>query len=126
MKRKNLLMSSLSVIIVFMTSCATIFTGTKQTVQINSTPSGAMVLIDGIDHGTTPAAIKLRKNYYGQTITLKSDGYETKILQPKMEYNVVSGFNLFNILGFGIDAATGALWKYAPTSYEIELIKRCQ
>ncbi|MEO0310766.1 MAG: hypothetical protein RIQ89_423, partial [Bacteroidota bacterium] len=64
----------LATTMLFMTSCATLFTGTKQTVQINSKPSGAKVQVDGIDRGTTPTAVKLKKGNDGQVVTLKADG----------------------------------------------------
>ena len=48
------------------TSCATIFTGSKQTVQIKSFPEGAKIEVDGIERGVTPAPIKLKKGFSGQ------------------------------------------------------------
>ena len=104
-----------------MTSCATLITGTKQTVQINSIPSGAKVQVDGIDRGKTPAAIQLKRGNEGQTVTLKADGYETMHFQPETDFNGVAALNLFNVLFWGIDAASGALWKYDPKYYEIQL-----
>ncbi len=118
---KQILTLSLVATLLFMTSCATLFTGTKQTIQINSKPSGAKVQVDGIDRGTTPTEVKLKKGNDGQVVTLKSDGFETKTLQPETAFNGVAVLNLFNILFWGIDAATGALWKYDPKFYEIEL-----
>ena len=103
------------------TSCATLFTGTKQTVQINSKPPGAKIQIDGIDRGTTPAAIKLKKKSDGQVVTLKLDGYETKTIVPETSFNAVSILNLTNILFWGIDLLSGAVYKYDPRFYEIEL-----
>jgi hypothetical protein len=103
------------------TSCATLFTGTKQTIQINSQPPGAKVQVDGIDKGKTPLAVDLKKGNTGQTITLKADGYETKSFQPETTFNGVSALNLLNLLFWGIDAATGALWKYDPKFYDITL-----
>jgi hypothetical protein len=110
--------------IVFFSSCATIFTGTSQTVQVNSVPSGAKVQVDGIDRGTTPAALKLKKGSDGQTVTLKMEGYETKTFQPETSFNGVAVLNLFSLLGWGIDAVTGAIYKYSPKYYEIELEKK--
>jgi hypothetical protein len=107
--------------LVTMTSCATIFTGTKQIVQINSKPPGAKVQVDGIDRGKTPVALNLKKGNDGQVIILKAEGYETKTFQPETTFNSISILNFFNILCWGIDAATGALWKYDPKYYEVEL-----
>jgi hypothetical protein len=104
-----------------MTSCATVFTGTKQVVQINSIPSGAKIQVDGIDRGQTPSAVRLKKGNDGQIVTLKAEGYETKTFQPETDINIIAVLNFFNLLCWGVDAATGALWKYDPKFYEIEL-----
>jgi len=111
----------LAATMLFMTSCATLFTGTKQTVLINSKPSGAKLQVDGIDRGRTPTAVRLKKGYDGQVLTLKAEGFETKLFQPETAFNGFAVLNLFNIFFWGIDAATGALWKYDPKFYEIEL-----
>jgi len=110
-----------SLFCITLTSCATLFTGTKQTVLINSKPSGAKVQVDGIDRGSTPIAVKLKKGNDGQVVTLKAEGYETKSFQPETAFNTISILNLGNILFWGIDVATGALWKYDPKFYDIEL-----
>ncbi len=106
---------------VLSTSCATIFTGTKQTVQINSYPQGAKIEVDGIERGVTPAPVEMKKGFKGQTLVLKKEGYENKIFQPTMTFNNVAILNLMGMLGWGIDAATGALMKYDPVVYEITL-----
>ena len=61
------------VILFVMSSCATLFSGTKSTIQLNSEPHGAKVQVDGIDRGVTPTALKLKKGSEGQIITLKKD-----------------------------------------------------
>jgi hypothetical protein len=106
-----------------LSSCATIFTGSKQNVQINSIPSGAKVSVDGMERGVTPLSTKLKKGFEGQTITLKMDGYQTKVFQPETTFNAVAVLNMFGLLGWAIDAATGAMMKYSPKSYEITLDK---
>lgn len=112
------------IISILANSCATVFTGTKQNVQINTSPPGAKVLVDGIERGTTPLALRLKKGSEGQVITIKMEGYETKVFQPETDVNFVSVLNLFNLLFWGIDAATGALWKYDPKYYEFELTQK--
>lgn len=118
--RRNFYLISIILAFAF-SSCATIFTGTKQNIMINSIPSGAKVQVDGIDRGTTPASVRLKKSSDGQNITLKMEGYETRVFQPETGFNGVAVLNFFNLLFWGIDAATGALWKYSPKYYEIEL-----
>ena len=47
--------------------CASIFTGTTQSVQVNSVPSGANVSVGGIDRGQTPLPMVLKKGSSGQS-----------------------------------------------------------
>ena len=104
-----------------LTNCSTLFTGTSSNVQINSHPAGARVQVDGIDRGYTPTSVKLKKGSSGQSVTLQSKGYETKTFQPQTTMNPVSVLNLFNLLFWGVDAASGALWKYDPNYYDVKL-----
>ncbi|PWS27515.1 hypothetical protein DHW03_07895 [Pedobacter yonginense] len=104
-----------------LSSCATIFTGTSQTVQINSNPPAATIEVDGVKTGVTPMAVSLKKGFSGQTISLKLDGYETKTFQPKTAFNAVGIVNVLFWPGFAIDAATGAMMKYDPKVYEFTL-----
>jgi hypothetical protein len=103
--------------------CASIFTGTTQSVQVNSVPSGANVSVSGLDRGLTPLPVVLKKGSSGQCVTLTLPGYQQKTFQPQTAFNPVAILNLWGILGWGIDAATGALWKYDPTFYNIQLQK---
>ena len=105
------------------TGCASIFTGTKQSVQVNSIPSGANVSVNGLNKGQTPLPVVLNKGSSGQCITLSLPGYRENTFQPQTAFNPVAILNLWGILGWGIDAATGALWKYDPTFYNIQLQK---
>jgi len=103
--------------------CASIFTGTTQSVQVNSVPNGANVSVGGIDRGLTPLPVVLKKGSSGECVTVTLQGYQQKTFQPQTAFNPVAILNLWGILGWGIDAATGALWKYDPTFYNIQLQK---
>lgn len=105
-------------------SCATIFTGTRQNVQINSSPPAADIEVDGLKVGVTPMAVSLKKGFTGQTVSLKLDGYETKMFQPTTDFNAVAVLNFIGLIGWGVDAATGAMMKYNPKVYEIQLDKK--
>lgn len=106
-----------------MTGCGTLFTGTTQSVQVNSIPSGAKVEVNGSERGQTPLPVSLKKGSSGQMITLSKDGYEKKSFQPQTTFNPVSLLNLFGPIAWIIDASTGGMYKYDPTSYEIQLNK---
>jgi PEGA domain len=121
--KSRLQIASLLFAAIFLTGCGTLFTGTTQKVQICSEPSGAKVQVEGLDRGITPLPVTLKKGSNGQTVTLSLDGYQQKVFQPQTVFNPVCILNLWGILGWGIDAATGALWKYDPTLYTITLNK---
>lgn len=105
-------------------SCATIFTGTRQNVQINTSPPAADIEVDGLKVGVTPMAVSLKKGFTGQTVSLKLEGYETKMFQPTTDFNAVAVLNFIGLIGWGVDAATGAMMKYNPKVYEIQLDKK--
>ena len=107
--------------VLFLTSCATVFTGTKQNVMIKSNPEGATIEVDGFERGVTPMPVKLRKGFRGQTVTLKKDGYVPFEFRPNTFFNFAAIGNLINIFGWGIDAATGAFMKYDPAVYDIKM-----
>ena len=105
-----------------LTSCATIFTGSSDDITFNSEPSGATILIDGLDQGTTPAIVSVKRPGLGETqVVLKMDGYEDKVFTLQSKFNAVSILNFAGIIGWGIDIATGAVKKYSPKGYNLEL-----
>jgi hypothetical protein len=105
------------------TSCATIFTGSRQTVKIQTVPPGADVQVNGESMGKTPTEVSLKKGFNPESIVLKKDGYDTKTFSPAVTFNAVAVLNLFGLLGWAIDAATGAMMKYEKKYYEITLDK---
>ena len=83
-----------------MTSCATVFCGSKAKVTFDSDiAEKATLTIDG-------------RKYTNVTFP-----YTTKI---RRGFNAVSVINLLNILGWGIDAATGAMTKPEFKFYQID------
>jgi hypothetical protein len=115
------LIITLSIALVLLPSCATILTGTKQNVRINSIPEGAKIEINGAYMGITPAKIKLRKAYSAPIISLKKEGFETKSFSPTQTLQLISLLNLLDPIAWGIDALTCSLKKYSPGEYTIEL-----
>ena len=110
--------------VVCLTGCATVFHGTQQTVHVTSNPPGATVEVDGLEKGVTPVDVSVKKGFTGQTIVLKKTGYETKSFQPAVKFDPISLINVFAIIGFGVDAITGAMMQYAPTLYDVPLTKK--
>ena len=114
---------AVSIVSLFMTSCATIFTGTKDRITFNSTPAGATIYKDGVEQCKTPCTLKVKRSLSDTDIEYKLDGYETRLITLDKEFNIVSVINLGNLLGWGIDALSGAIMKYDKKVYDITLSK---
>lgn len=113
--------SALLIGAISLSSCATIFTGTSDSITFNSKPEGAKVFEAGIEKCTTPCTYKVSRSLSQKNIELKKDGYENKVFTLDSKFNAVSILNFFGVLGWGIDAATGSLKKYDTKAYNIEL-----
>ena len=120
MKRIFVAMTTASLL---MTSCATVFTGTKDRITFNSTPSGATIYKDGVEQCKTPCTMRVKRSLGDTEIEYKLDGYETRLITLDKEFNIVSVINLGNLLGWGIDALSVAVMKYDKKTYDITLSK---
>jgi len=120
MKKILLIMTTASIL---MTSCATVFTGTKDRITFNSTPSGATIYKDGVEQCKTPCTINVKRSLGDTEIEYKLDGYETRLITLDKEFNIISVINLGNLLGWGVDALSGAVMKYDKKTYDITLSK---
>lgn len=118
----NLVMSS--AVILLLSSCCTVFKGSKQSIKVVTNPPGATVEVDGIERGVTPLDLRVKKGFKGQTVVLKKEGYERRSFEPETSFDAVSVINLFFFPGFIIDAATGAMMQYDPKAYELNLTKQ--
>ena len=102
------------------TSCATIFTGTSETILFDSNVNGASVEMDGVEVGTTPHTMKVKKSFDG-IMSMSADGDNSSSFSLQKSFNGVAILNLTNILGWGIDLATGAINKFDQKGYTITL-----
>lgn len=123
MKRIIFRATALLILVSFICSCATIFTGTKDTIRFSSNPEGATVFIDGVEVCKTPCSVPVKRSLSDKDVEFKLDGYKTRMFTLDKEFNVVSVINLGFLVGWAIDAATGSIMKYDRKSYEIDMEK---
>lgn len=103
------------------TACATIISGKHQEVQVISSPSGAKASTSG-QTIITPGTFTLRRDT-NHVIAIEKEGYisETVTLTsgvgPAVAGNIIFG----GLIGGGIDAATGALYKLYPETVNVAL-----
>lgn len=118
------LIKLLAVILAFgLVSCATIMRGTSQSISVNSNPSGARIVVMGMEKGTTPAVIKVKRSETNVIVRLQKDGYEpvdialTRSLSGWVWGNVVFG----GVIGLVVDFATGGLYNINPEVIQADL-----
>ena len=97
------------------TQCATIISGSKQSIIILSDPRSAHIEIDGISAGRTPLVTKLKRQSK-HFVKLELDGFKPyeMTLTKKVNGWVFANILLGGIIGIGVDAATGAMFTLSP------------
>ncbi|MFH4964255.1 PEGA domain-containing protein [Gaetbulibacter sp. M235] len=117
---KTLLLSS----ILLLSSCATIISGSRQNVEINSEPTSAKVYINEIEVGTTPVQKNLKRNQEYRLV-LKLDGYQTYETKLEKKFNAwyIGNIAFGGLIGIIIDPITGAIHKLKPEEIDGNLKK---
>ena len=111
-----------------MTGCASIFSGSTQTLTFKSVPDTANITItnklgEKIHTGSTPATVTLKRGngYFkpaGYQVTFSKEGFQTKTVQVKA---TVNGWYIANIIFGGligfliVDPVTGAMYTLSPS-----------
>ncbi|HEV3112339.1 MAG TPA: PEGA domain-containing protein [Candidatus Binataceae bacterium] len=104
--------------------CATVINGTTQRVQIDSTPSGAEVLIDDSQQlVTTPATVKLSRRD-SHKLVFHKPGYQdtTESLTSGMSGWILGNLIAGGVVGMAIDASDGAGRKLSADDVNVMLI----
>ena len=103
------------------TACASITTGTTQSVSVQTEPPGAMCIVsrNGETLGIvnpTPGSLTVGKSSQAMTVRCERPGYQIGLTTvPSSMQAMTAGNILFGgIIGLGIDAASGAMNQYPP------------
>ena len=106
-----------------MSSCASIFCGSKAKVTFDGEISEeATLTIDGLKptNGPFPYTTKIRRGFDETVVKIESPNYTASPIIINKNFNAVSVINLLDVLGWGIDAATGAITKPEFKFYQID------
>ena len=104
-------------------SCATILSGKADVLHFKSEPSGAQISIDGMPVCTTPCITLVKRRLSNTYFDIQLAEYKPQHLLLNKRFNTLSIINLAFVLGWGIDAATGAILEYSKKGYHIILQK---
>lgn len=106
--------------------CATIFTGTKDTLTFSANVPGVRLSIDGQYKGELPLTLVQSRNFVGGEqfmAKFEREGYQTQEFKLKREFNAVAILDITSILtSGGIDVLTGALMKFSPKDYQVQML----
>ncbi|MGA1385597.1 MAG: PEGA domain-containing protein [Flavobacteriaceae bacterium] len=114
---KKLMVYSLSSLLL-LTSCATILTGSSRKVLLESNPTGAVVYVNGMERGTTPALIKLKAD---DRLDFRLKDYKDKVVVVDSRFNLVAIINGVSLVGWGVDALTGSLRRVKTKYIKVDL-----
>ncbi len=105
-------------------SCATIISGSRQTIKISSQPSQATVFINEVKIGKTPLEKSLKRNQE-YNVVIKLDGYQPYETLIKKEFNAwyIGNILFGGIIGLVVDPITGAMYKLSPKELNANLNK---
>ena len=124
-RRKVEMLFRLSILVLAMVAsgCATIIDGSSQPVTFNSSPNGARIYVNGMEIGTTPLTMAVKRSKTTMLLA-KKNGYED---QPFVLQTKINSWFWGNILFFGglysstTDYASDAMIEYSPNMYYITL-----
>lgn len=102
--------------------CATIASGTSQTLTINSDPPGATVVFEGVEIGLTPLAPSIKRGN-DKVLLIRKEGFREEEIRLSTQFNTMFFGNILfgGLLGSTTDVATDAVVEYSPNSYFVTL-----
>jgi hypothetical protein len=115
----------------FLTSCATLYSSNSDQVSFDSDPPGADVFLKGQLICKTPCKHEVRRQSEGvPEVMLKKPGYKTARFDLNRTLTKAALFNFgfisttFGATSWGIDFLSGRMFEYEPKSYFMELEKK--
>jgi hypothetical protein len=114
--------------LLFMHGCATIFTGTSDTLKFDANVPGVRLTMDGRYQGELPLTLDVSRNFMnGEQFKVKFEkaGYETQEFQLKRQFNTIAVLDVTSIpTSGGIDLLTGSLMRFSPTDYHVHMTRK--
>jgi hypothetical protein len=104
--------------------CATLFAPGPDHVPVDSTPSGAHVLVDSQEVGLTPTTVTLDRKTGRGIITVEAPGYMPSITQRDKAFNSIALLNFLGLVPWVVDLATGNHERFDTTPVRVSLVPR--
>jgi hypothetical protein len=125
--KKIFLFTLVSAIAILVTSCATIVRGSSETIEITTSPSGAMIKLSSGQSARSPSTFEVpRKGTIFVTIT--KDGYETvetklisSIEGASLGLGTAANLLTIPVVNDVVDYNSGANYSHKPNPLHVEL-----
>ena len=125
--KKLLLTGCALVSLVFISGCASVTRGTKDTLVVESDPAGAKVRLSTGQEGKTPTSFQLpRKKAF--EVFIEKEGYEPLTVHVSSQISGKGGVGLAGnvliggVIGLGVDALTGAAKDLKPNPIKVTMV----
>lgn len=110
-----------------MSSCATIFSGSKASVTLDSEVEGsATVVVEGRRYRNVefPCKVKISRGFNETAVRVTVDGYASEVVVIKKEFNPIALLNLAEPFGWILDVAAGAVTRPKYDYYWLEFVPK--
>jgi hypothetical protein len=107
---------SVVIILVSMCSCATIFSGRRENVFVETYPSNALISRNGECLGITPALISIDRKSK-EPLELVKEGYVSQTIRVRRSMNPFFILNFGNPVAYKIDIMSGASFRFDQRIY---------
>lgn len=107
---------------VLLGGCATIISGSKQTISVNSSVPGAQVSLNNVPLGVTPLVTTIERGQEG-VLSVDMPGYTPFHAPVTKKVNGMFFVNIFSggVFGSSTDYSTGAMYSYEPDTFYVTL-----
>lgn len=113
--------------LVFISGCASVTRGTKDTLVVESDPAGAKVRLSTGQEGKTPTSFQLpRKKAF--EVFIEKEGFEPLTVHVSSQISGKGGVGLAGnvliggVIGLGVDALTGAAKDLKPNPIKVTMV----
>ena len=104
----------IAILALSISSCATIYSGQKQWVEVITDVPGAVLSINNKVVNTTPCVIKLERKRKAPIITLNHPNFKEQKLFLETKWNETTALNNVILPFWAVDNLTGSWIKYRP------------
>ena len=117
--------NTLMLILIMLTGCATIISGTTDDISFSTNAEPVKVYVDGLYVGDTPLKVAVEKKVgEGRLVRFEKAGYKTQEFNLKNRFDAVAILDIFSVVtSGGIDVLTGAIMEYSPKEYHVEMLE---